>query len=128
MQAYNSVYELRRTGSATYPYSTAHMDCETCECGVSWKVRHVTLTVALRLIPTVLVVTAQGCCAYMKKTQKRDVSNVLPASDHLRPSFESTSHAPIYRLFLSQHPTQTRRSPTYDCARTSTDGVYHHVP
>lgn len=54
------------------------------------------LTVALKLIPTVLMRTDKGCRAYMKKTQKRDVNNVLPASDHRRPSLESTSHAPIY--------------------------------
>ena len=55
------------------------------------------LTVALRLIAIVLMRTASELCAKTKNTQNIAVAKVLPASDHRRPSVESTRYAPSYR-------------------------------
>ena len=46
------------------------------------------LTVPLKLMPTVLKLTAHLDLTRTNNTQKKVVINVLPASDHLRPSFD----------------------------------------
>lgn len=50
---------------------------------------NVVLTVALRLIPTVLILTAQVDFTRIKTMQKNAVTKVLPANDHLRPRRDS---------------------------------------
>jgi len=57
--------------SGVHPYNTAHM------------------TVALRLIPTVLARIAHVELDQIKTTQNNAVANVLPARDHLRPREDS---------------------------------------
>lgn len=59
------------------------------------------LTVALRLIPTVLARTAHECCARTKMPQKSAVTKVLPASDHRRPRAELTRYAPSCKPNIS---------------------------
>ena len=46
------------------------------------------LTVPLKLMPTVLKLTAHLDLTRTNNTQKKVVINVLPANDHLRPSFD----------------------------------------
>ncbi len=52
------------------------------------------LTVALKLIPTVLARTAHDSCTIANTMQKNAVTNVLPASDHRLPKGDSTRYAP----------------------------------
>ena len=54
------------------------------------------LTVALKLMPIVLIRTAKELCAKTKKTQNTAVTKVLPANDQRRPRAESTRYAPSY--------------------------------
>jgi hypothetical protein len=51
-------------------------------------------TVALKLIPTVLALTAHSACTIANTTQKTAVQKVLAASDQRLPKLDSTSHAP----------------------------------
>ena len=51
-------------------------------------------TVELRLMPMVLSLTPQVEVTRAKMTQKKAVTNVLPASDHLRPRLDSIKYAP----------------------------------
>lgn len=62
------------------------------------------LTVALKLMPMVLMRTASELCAKTKNTQNSDVTKVLPASDHLRPTEESTRYAPSCGRLRSAGP------------------------
>lgn len=62
--------------SGVQPYNTAH------------------IVVTLRLIPTVLALTAHVDSTSTNTTQKNAVMKVLPARDHLRPNLVSMSHAP----------------------------------
>jgi hypothetical protein len=52
------------------------------------------LTVALKLIPTVLALTAKGLSTKANTIQKNAVTKVLPASDHRLPNGDSTMYAP----------------------------------
>lgn len=52
------------------------------------------LTVALKLIPTVLALTAHSFFTIANTTQKNAVRNVLPARDHRLPRLDSINHAP----------------------------------
>lgn len=47
------------------------------------------LTVALKLMPTVLVLTSQVSFTVTNMMQKNPVRKVLPARDHLRPKLDS---------------------------------------
>jgi len=51
-------------------------------------------TVELRLMPIVLSLTPQVEVTRAKMTQKKAVTNVLPANDHLRPRLDSIKYAP----------------------------------
>ncbi len=72
----NHQYASLGESKHTYPYSTAH------------------IVVALRLIPTVLALTAHDDSTITNTTQKIAVTNVLPANDQRRPRRDSIIYAP----------------------------------
>src|SRR6266851_5676514 len=75
----------------------------------------------LKLIPTVLAVTATGFCTCTKTTQSSAVKNVLPARDNRRPSLgHSINHAPNL-LPACQRPQSRRTAPR--TKRTTAPGI-----
>ena len=79
-------------------------------------------TVTLKLIPTVLALTAHVDSTSTNTTQKNAVMKVLPARDHLRPNLVSMSQAPSFIYLKSISPVQQVNSRKKRGRRTMAPG------
>lgn len=120
--------------SGVHPYNTAYIAFGTDRqllLTAYQPRRQQILTVALRLIPTVLARTSHGCSTIANIQQKSAVRKVLPARDRRRPNGDSISHAPSWKIIIRVNDLITTNvlvRETHDSPWTSSQRVYDHVP